>query len=161
VKGYRATTEAAARVAFVLAVALTVAAFFVLATSAKAEDTPSPCYFIDLEKISEESAEDTRESLTAQGWYADSLDGGEFLYSPSCLSQAEHEQRALLEEVRALREEVDALRGEIRELTALVDAVVEWVVEFTSEAASGVYVGPNVPAPADKLESSEKKGESV
>ncbi len=55
--------KAVAVVAFVLAAALIVAAFFLLATSAKAEDA-STCYFIDLEKISEESVEDTRESLT-------------------------------------------------------------------------------------------------
>ncbi len=57
--------KAAAIVAFILAAALVVVAFFVLATSAKADST---CYFVDLEKISEESVENTRESLHAQGW---------------------------------------------------------------------------------------------
>jgi peptidoglycan hydrolase CwlO-like protein len=112
-------------VAAVLSGALVVMAFFMLATSVKAEDASSTCYFLDMEQISDETVEDTRDALVEQGWYADPTDGKEGLYSPSCLPQGEHEQRALLEELRALREEVDALRQEIRELTASVEAALK------------------------------------
>jgi hypothetical protein len=78
--------KAAAIVAFVLAATLVVIAFFVLATSVKAEDASSTCYFLDMEKISDESVEDTRDALLEQGWYADPTDGREALYSPGCLT---------------------------------------------------------------------------
>jgi hypothetical protein len=72
--------------AVVLSAALVVMAFFMLATSVKAEEASSTCYFLDMEQISDETVEDTRDALVEQGWYADSLDGREALYSPSCLA---------------------------------------------------------------------------
>jgi hypothetical protein len=92
------------------------------------EDSQGYCYFVDMEKISEETVQDTAASLRSQQWFA-IVGDGEILYHPNCLSQdvseAELEQYALLEQVRALRAEVDALRLEVQQLLSIIEEVVD------------------------------------
>jgi hypothetical protein len=98
-----------------------------LAWSYPAGAQEEPCYYVDMEKISEETVKETAEELQRQGWYSDPMDRAEALYSPSCLSSEAKalEQRAMLEQVRALRAEVDQLRTEVRELLSIIEEVVD------------------------------------
>jgi len=96
-------------------------------TPAGAEE---PCYFVDVEKISEETLVQTRDALVSQGWYSDTTDNLEALYSPSCEISQRIERQALLEEVKALRGEVDALRVEVRQLLDVIEGVIDGVASF-------------------------------
>jgi len=85
------------------------------------------CYFVDMEKISEETVVETATALRSQGWFAITGDG-EILYHPACLSQdAAIEQQATLEQLRTLRQEVDQLRMEVRQLLAIIEGVINTV----------------------------------
>jgi hypothetical protein len=42
------------------------------------------CYWLNLEMISEETLEPTRDALDSRGWYEDPTDSIDALYSPDC-----------------------------------------------------------------------------
>ena len=42
------------------------------------------CYWLNLEMISEETLEPTRDGLESRGWYEDPTDSIDALYSPDC-----------------------------------------------------------------------------
>ena len=74
--------------------------FFVLAMflvgEAEAQDEP-PCYWLDLESVTEDSIPVTREALVSQGWYPIPGDNRKAIYSPPCRVLEERETRALRE----------------------------------------------------------------
>ena len=57
------------------------------AEEAKAESARAlhkDCYWLNLERISEETLEPTRDALDSRGWYEDPTDSIDALYSPDC-----------------------------------------------------------------------------
>jgi hypothetical protein len=57
------------------------------AEEAKAESARAPhkdCYWLNLELISEDTHEATRDGLDSRGWYEDPTDSIDALYSPDC-----------------------------------------------------------------------------
>ena len=57
------------------------------AEAPKAESARAPnkgCYWLNLELISEETLEATRDGLESRGWYDDPTDSIDALYSPGC-----------------------------------------------------------------------------
>jgi hypothetical protein len=76
-------------VGLLVAVALAVAALALIATperatpeSARAYD--EGCYWLSMERISEETLEPTTNALDSRGWYDDPTDSIDALYSPDC-----------------------------------------------------------------------------
>ena len=65
--------------------ALAVASLAFLATpeSARADDYDE-CYWLNMEGISEETQQATRDGLESRGWYDDPTDSIDALYSPGC-----------------------------------------------------------------------------
>ncbi len=72
-------------VGVLVALALAVAALALIATqeSARADDLED-CYWLNMEGISEETQQATRDALESWGWYADPPDRLDVLYSPGC-----------------------------------------------------------------------------
>ena len=57
------------------------------AEDAKAESARAPhedCYWLNLELLSEDTHEATRDGLDSRGWYDDPTDSIDALYSPGC-----------------------------------------------------------------------------
>jgi hypothetical protein len=69
-------------VALALAVA-SLALLVVTAQSARADDYDE-CYWLNMEGISEETQQATRDGLESRGWYDDPIDSIDALYSPGC-----------------------------------------------------------------------------
>jgi hypothetical protein len=68
-----------------VALALTIASLALIATAEKsARADHEGCYWLNLEGISEETQEATRNALEAWGWYSDPPDSLKVLYSPGC-----------------------------------------------------------------------------
>ena len=53
------------------------------AQSARADDYDE-CYWLNMEGISEETQQATRDGLESRGWYDDPTDSIDALYSPGC-----------------------------------------------------------------------------
>ena len=73
-------------VGVVVALALAVASLALLvatAQSARADDYDE-CYWLNMEGISEETQQATRDGLESRGWYSDPTDSIDALYSPGC-----------------------------------------------------------------------------
>ena len=76
-------------VGVLVALALALAALALIATperatpeSARAYD--EGCYWLNMERISEEMQQATRDGLDSRGWYDDPTDSIDALYSPDC-----------------------------------------------------------------------------
>jgi hypothetical protein len=76
-------------VGVLVALALALAALALIATperatleSARAYD--EGCYWLSMERISEETLEPTTNALDSRGWYDDPTDSIDALYSPDC-----------------------------------------------------------------------------
>ena len=77
-------------VGVLVALALALAALALMATPESAPaDEYEDCYWLDMEGISEETQEDTRDTLEARGWYSDPTDSIDALYSPGCSAVSE------------------------------------------------------------------------
>ena len=73
-------------VGVLVALALVLAALALLvatAQSARADDYDE-CYWLNMEGISEETQQATRDGLESRGWYDDPTDSIDALYSPGC-----------------------------------------------------------------------------
>ena len=66
-----------------LALALAMLAFIATPQSARADDYDE-CYWLNMEGISEETQQATRDGLESRGWYSDPTDSIDALYSPGC-----------------------------------------------------------------------------
>ena len=69
-----------------VALALAVASLALLVAtpqSARADDYDE-CYWLNMEGISEETQQATRDGLESRGWYDDPIDSIDALYSPGC-----------------------------------------------------------------------------
>jgi len=71
-------------VGVLVALGLTVASLALLATAQSARAYDEVCYWLNMEGISEETQQATRDALESRGWYYDPPDSLEFLYSPDC-----------------------------------------------------------------------------
>ena len=76
-------------VGVLVALALALAALALIATPERA--TPESvraydegCYWLSMERISEETLEPTTNALDSRGWYDDPTDSIDALYSPDC-----------------------------------------------------------------------------
>ena len=76
-------------VGVLVALALALAALALIATPERA--TPESvraydegCYWLSMERISEETLEPTTNALDSRGWYDDPTDSMDALYSPGC-----------------------------------------------------------------------------
>ena len=67
-----------------LALAVAVASLALIATAESARAEHEGCYWLNMQGISEETQEATRNALEAWGWYSDPPDSLETLYSPEC-----------------------------------------------------------------------------
>ena len=72
-----------ARVLVALALAAATLALTATAQSARADDYDE-CYWLNMEGISEETQQATRDGLESRGWYDDPTDSIDALYSPGC-----------------------------------------------------------------------------
>jgi hypothetical protein len=73
-------------VGVLVALALVLAALALLvatAQSARADDYDE-CYWLNMEGISEETQQATRDGLESRGWYDEPTDSIDALYSPGC-----------------------------------------------------------------------------
>ena len=72
-------------VGVLVALALALATLALIATpqSARADDYDD-CYWLNMEGISEETQQATRDALESRGWYSDPTDSIDVLYSPGC-----------------------------------------------------------------------------
>ena len=72
-------------VGVLVALALALATLALIATleSARADDYDD-CYWLNMEGISEETQQATRDGLESRGWYDDPIDSIDALYSPGC-----------------------------------------------------------------------------
>ena len=73
-------------VGVLVTLALVLAALALLvatAQSARADDYDE-CYWLNMEGISEETQQATRDGLESRGWYSDPTDSIDALYSPGC-----------------------------------------------------------------------------
>ena len=72
-------------VGVLVALALALATLALIATpqSARADDYDD-CYWLNMEGISEETQQATRDGLESRGWYSDPTDSIDALYSPDC-----------------------------------------------------------------------------
>ncbi len=68
-------------VALALAVASSLA---LIPTPESARAADEGCYWLNMEGISEETQEATRNALESRGWYSDPTDSIDALYSPGC-----------------------------------------------------------------------------
>ncbi len=71
-------------VGVLVALALAIASLALIATAESARADHEGCYWLNMEGISEETQEATRNALEALGWYSDPPDSLETLYSPEC-----------------------------------------------------------------------------
>ena len=67
-----------------VALALVVASLALIAAAESARADHEGCHWLNMEGISEETQEATRNALEALGWYSDPPDSLETLYSPEC-----------------------------------------------------------------------------
>ena len=67
-----------------LALAVAVASLALIATAESARAEHEGCYWLNMEGISEDTQEATRNALDSRGWYEDPPDSLEALYSPGC-----------------------------------------------------------------------------
>ena len=74
-------TGAGVLVALTLAVASSLA---LIATPESARADDGGCYWLNMEGISEDTQEATRNALDSRGWYEDPTDSLDALYSPGC-----------------------------------------------------------------------------
>jgi hypothetical protein len=77
-------------VGVLVALALALAALALIATperatpeSARADDYDE-CYLLNMEGVSDETQQATRDGLDSRGWYDDPTDSVDALYSPDC-----------------------------------------------------------------------------
>src|SRR5215217_8733968 len=72
-------------VGVLVALALAIASLALIATaeSARADDYDE-CYWLNMEGISEETQQATRDGLESRGWYSEPIDSIDALYSPGC-----------------------------------------------------------------------------
>jgi hypothetical protein len=68
----------------VAALALAVAALALIVTAESARAYDEGCYWLNMEGISEETQQATRDALESWGWYSDPPDSLDVLYSPGC-----------------------------------------------------------------------------
>ena len=67
-----------------LALAVAVASLALIATAESARAEHEGCYWLNMEGISEETQQATRDGLESRGWYSDPTDSIDALYSPGC-----------------------------------------------------------------------------
>jgi hypothetical protein len=67
-----------------VALTLTVASLALIATPESARADDEGCYWLNMEGISEDTQEATRNALDSRGWYEDPTDSIDALYSPGC-----------------------------------------------------------------------------
>ena len=71
-------------VGVLVALALALASLALLATPESARAAYEGCYWLNMEGISEETQQATRDGLESRGWYDDPTDSNHALYSPGC-----------------------------------------------------------------------------
>ena len=67
-----------------VALTLAVASLALIPTPESARADDEGCYWLNMEGISEDTQEATRNALDSRGWYEDPTDSLDALYSPGC-----------------------------------------------------------------------------